>query len=190
MRKVKQPKVTVLKSHDTSLLQPFWRRCPGGWRRGTSTSWGICLWPFDAMEGSFGVEHAGRGPAQHHLAVAPAGAVTVGRSGYRDHRLDGVTGDEGFGQAPIVSRATVNTSSRLSRSDTHGLGQFPSCCAARLFASRSLYWGSGSPNALTCLASTQSLSLPARGQQHFPACSACIILNPGFVAQHLAHSPR
>jgi hypothetical protein len=44
----------------------------------------------DAAEGSFGVEHAGRGPAQHHLAVAPPGDVAVGGRGDGDHRLDRV----------------------------------------------------------------------------------------------------
>jgi hypothetical protein len=42
----------------------------------------------DAAEGSFGVEHAGGGPAQHHLPVPPAGEVAVGGTRDGDHRLE------------------------------------------------------------------------------------------------------
>ena len=58
---------------------------------------GHLLVALDAAEGPFSVEHAGRGPAQHHLPVAPTGDVTVGRAGYRDHRLDRVAGGKGLG---------------------------------------------------------------------------------------------
>ena len=43
-----------------------------------------------AAERALGVEHAGGGPAQHHLPVAPAGEVTVRGSGDGDHRFDRV----------------------------------------------------------------------------------------------------
>lgn len=55
----------------------------------------------DASEGSFGVEHAGGGPAQHHLPVAPAGDVAVGGPGDRDHRVDRVAGGEGLGEPAV-----------------------------------------------------------------------------------------
>ena len=74
----------------------------------------------DAAEGSFGVKHAGRVPAQHHLAVAPPGDVAVGGRGDGDHRLDRV----GRGEPAVdaEARATVNISSKTSRSDAAALG--------------------------------------------------------------------
>jgi len=62
---------------------------------------GHLLVALDPAEGSFGVEHAGRGPAQHHLSVAPAGDVAVGGPCDGDHDLDGVAGGEGFREAAI-----------------------------------------------------------------------------------------
>jgi len=59
----------------------------------------------DAAEGSFGVEHAGRGPAQHHLAVAPPGDVAVGGPGDGDHRLDRVGRGERLGEAAVDAEA-------------------------------------------------------------------------------------
>src|SRR6478672_10981161 len=55
----------------------------------------------DAAEGSFGVEHAGRCPAQHHLSVAPTGDVAVGGPRDGDHRLDRVRRGQRLGQAAV-----------------------------------------------------------------------------------------
>jgi hypothetical protein len=65
---------------------------------------GIIHLPPGTFSDTFGVEHAGRGPAQHHLPVAPAGDVAVGGPGDGDHRLDGVTGGECLGERRNCAR--------------------------------------------------------------------------------------
>src|SRR6478672_11705984 len=65
---------------------------------------GHLLVALDAAEGAFGVEHAGRGPAQNHLPVTPTGYIAIGRFGDGDHRFDGVGRGQRPGEAAVEAQ--------------------------------------------------------------------------------------
>ena len=84
---------------------------------------GHLLVALDAAEGSFGVEHARGGPAQHHLPVAPAGDVSVGGRAIEIIDSMGLLVVRVLARRPSMpSRVTVNISSSPSRSDAAALG--------------------------------------------------------------------
>src|SRR5215204_6880920 len=124
---------------------------------------GHLLVTLDAAEGSFGVEHAGGGPAQHHLPVAPTGYVAVGGSGDGDHRLDGVAGSEGPGEASVEAQS--GDGKHLLQPFTQrrgGAGIVLIQLCSKAFALRSPGARRGWLNALTSLASTHAFSLSGR----------------------------
>src|SRR6202011_1209657 len=109
---------------------------------------GHLLVALDAREGSLGVEHAGGGPAQHHLPVAQRVTLRL------VVRAMEIIDSTGFDVVSVLAsrpsmprRATVNISSSPSRSDAAAPGWLFSSCAARLFALRSPVSGSAWPNA-------------------------------------------
>src|SRR6266536_2373458 len=123
---------------------------------------GHLLVALDPAERALGVEHAGSGPAQHHLPVAPAGDVAVGGARDRDHRL-GLDVVSVLARAPVMpSRATVNSSGRPSRRLAAAPGCLRSNMVARALASRSPAAASGLFSARTSFASTQPRSVSGR----------------------------
>src|ERR671933_541628 len=98
---------------------------------------GHLLVALDPAEGALRVEHAGGGPAQHHLPsrqrvtfrfVAPAMEI-IDSIGFELVNV--------FARVPVMpSRATVNSSGRPSRRLATAPGCLRSNAAARAFASR------------------------------------------------------
>ena len=84
---------------------------------------GHLLVSLDAAEGSFGVEHARGGPAQHHLAVAPRVTLRLVVRAMEIIDSMGLLVVRVLARRPSMPRrATVNISSSPSRSDAAALG--------------------------------------------------------------------
>ena len=124
---------------------------------------GHLLIALDPAERALGVEHPGGGSAQHHVAVAPAGDVTVRRSGDADHGLDGVLGDQRLGEPPVDPEAADGEHLLQALAErVRGTGVGLSSRLARCLALRRPSSGSGWLKAFTSFASTHAFSLSGR----------------------------